>query len=667
MDPRTNYGAPYRVDHGSLKTKHRNHSHSQVYLYTFIAFCGFTNPVEAEATPRSDWITLLYSFISHLQAEDRPCRRVVATFMNALMRRLGYATTRPSELKQLNIRREIDQIIVVADVTKQEAAMATELVRMIPPQNKSYCTTGRLIKLTELVLPAIIRSKRMTAAIGILDLTIKERAALARQYKWERWVLHAIACIQKQYDKSGYWRITRKYAESEFWDRHPLLKTFILTGRILHREQPPAEDIQVITVDILPSVSRRRRLAAMKGRRNVDRAERALDRETSRLLLWLYKLKSSEGFAVEAPLQQVIRGKAREELTLRIFYCFCARLCGIFNRFSKLRGHKEDTHKKQCPTDGLLGTVYNWKEAGVFAPAVDPCHKIDYTEVMLMLSDLALQQPDLYREEPEHLPMIPIFDINEQHIQQLSSVARTPRERLYISTSKTTGLRIQAVSDMRISHIWDPNLNAARESTIVIEKGSKERRICFSAETQSAIADYMNEHRQVSQDQHVFTHGPVCPKFIIDGILRSLCRRAGIQPFNHHRWRKFLCTSLVTKGVPIDVVAKWIGHGGSVTTHNSYLSEFEIQHKVQHLMQQCNNEVHPTDIQDTTSGITGNEKMWDKLEDMVVQRDMLRDEINHLRLKMMQLEDQAGCDTSKRQTNGTTSSSSISDKEKLFW
>lgn len=141
---------------------------------------------------------------------------------------------------------------------------------------------------------------------------------------------------------------------------------------------------------------------------------------------------------------------------------------------------------------------------------------------------------------------------------------------------------------------------------MVEEKGTKYRTIFYPSEVQSAISDFIrSENLQYANCQNRFlftgvyiTSRATAAKHIVDSMIRSLCltqdvpvfferleTRAGIvPPFRHHRWREYVCTTLVSRNVPIDIVAKWIGHASSSTTQNHYLSTYAIEQRVQEAM-----------------------------------------------------------------------------------
>ena len=146
------------------------------------------------------------------------------------------------------------------------------------------------------------------------------------------------------------------------------------------------------------------------------------------------------------------------------------------------------------------------------------------------------------------------------------------------------------MSSLQIRHVWDSGLQEAKSNAIVEEKNSKWRNVFFTSEVRTSITDYVLQHNlHLNQHQNVslFTGVQqltrlVARKHIIDSLLKSLCRKAGIfPPIAHHKWREYVCTTLVSRNVPIDVVAKWIGHANSSTTQNHYLSSFAIEKRVQ--------------------------------------------------------------------------------------
>lgn len=59
----------------------------------------------------------------------------------------------------------------------------------------------------------------------------------------------------------------------------------------------------------------------------------------------------------------------------------------------------------------------------------------------------------------------------------------------------------------------------------------------------------------------------VCPHNAIEYHFHGACRRLGLPSFHaHHSWRHYFATETLNAGVPVDVVAAWLGHkdGGAL-------------------------------------------------------------------------------------------------------
>lgn len=107
----------------------------------------------------------------------------------------------------------------------------------------------------------------------------------------------------------------------------------------------------------------------------------------------------------------------------------------------------------------------------------------------------------------------------------------------------------------------------AREGT-VIGKGGKERRFYFSEVCAEYLRQYLNSRTDNNIALFVGVKAPYkrITKEGIEYIVKSLGKKAGVNNVHPHRFRRTLATDLVRKGVPIQDVAKILGHSDLRTT-----------------------------------------------------------------------------------------------------
>lgn len=126
-------------------------------------------------------------------------------------------------------------------------------------------------------------------------------------------------------------------------------------------------------------------------------------------------------------------------------------------------------------------------------------------------------------------------------------------------------------SGLRVSEVISLNRNSidfiTREAT-VIGKGGKERKFYLSPICSEYIVRYLRTRMDNNEALFVSTKAPNTrlTKEGVELIVKTIGRRAGVDNVHPHRFRRTLATDLVRKGVPIQDVAKILGHSDLRTT-----------------------------------------------------------------------------------------------------
>lgn len=134
----------------------------------------------------------------------------------------------------------------------------------------------------------------------------------------------------------------------------------------------------------------------------------------------------------------------------------------------------------------------------------------------------------------------------------------------------STGARISEVAGIRISQIKG-------DTAIVLGKGNKERTVYFNARAQLAIENYLKVRTDnfdwlfpggkidigkktvILEDRHTTSGG-------LESIVKSIGKRAGVENVHPHRFRRTAATFALRRGMPIEQVAKMLGHEQISTT-----------------------------------------------------------------------------------------------------
>lgn len=135
-----------------------------------------------------------------------------------------------------------------------------------------------------------------------------------------------------------------------------------------------------------------------------------------------------------------------------------------------------------------------------------------------------------------------------------------------------TGVRVSELCSLDIS-----SLDFQNRSGIVLGKGNKERYIYFSPRTEVRLNDYLKtrEDAKTRTDVPLFASLKKPYKRMnksgIENILRHLGKMSGVYRLHPHLVRATFATNLSKKGVPIEVIAKLLGHANLNTIHRYVL------------------------------------------------------------------------------------------------
>lgn len=140
-----------------------------------------------------------------------------------------------------------------------------------------------------------------------------------------------------------------------------------------------------------------------------------------------------------------------------------------------------------------------------------------------------------------------------------------------------TGVRVSELCSLNVCDIDFQNKRG-----IVLGKGNKERYIYFSPRTEVRLKDYLATRDDVKfrADVPLFAsldmHHDRMNKSGIEYILKVLGKKSGVYRLHPHLVRATFATNLSKKGVPINVIAKLLGHANLNTIHRYVLVSDEF-------------------------------------------------------------------------------------------
>lgn len=152
---------------------------------------------------------------------------------------------------------------------------------------------------------------------------------------------------------------------------------------------------------------------------------------------------------------------------------------------------------------------------------------------------------------------------NEIEIDRIRNVAsKNPRDIALVDFLLSTGCRVSEVCDANIEDI-----SFDKKKLRVIGKGSKKRIVYLTDVAACSIKAYLT-HRKDDNDAlfvNAKTHKRLTPRGA-QVILSNIGKEAHVEDVHPHRFRHACCTRLLGRGMPIQDVARILGHSNVNTT-----------------------------------------------------------------------------------------------------
>lgn len=134
------------------------------------------------------------------------------------------------------------------------------------------------------------------------------------------------------------------------------------------------------------------------------------------------------------------------------------------------------------------------------------------------------------------------------------------RARAMIMFMLDTGVRVSELCNLKVGDI-----DMEHRKGVVLGKGNKERWIYFSEKTMVRLKKYLADRRGGNGPESPLFCSLVRPfghmhKSGVELLLKNIGKGCGVMRLHPHLLRATFATNLSKKGVPIDVIAKLLGH-----------------------------------------------------------------------------------------------------------
>lgn len=150
---------------------------------------------------------------------------------------------------------------------------------------------------------------------------------------------------------------------------------------------------------------------------------------------------------------------------------------------------------------------------------------------------------------------------SETDMAKMDSGCKTIRDKALIQFMASTGCRISEITGLN----WE-SINFAERECIVHGKGNKERTVYMSAVASMYLQQYLNSRKDSNPALFLNHHGNRIAPGGVRMMLNELAACVGVEHVHPHKFRRTLATELARRGMPIQEIAKILGHESIETT-----------------------------------------------------------------------------------------------------
>lgn len=161
----------------------------------------------------------------------------------------------------------------------------------------------------------------------------------------------------------------------------------------------------------------------------------------------------------------------------------------------------------------------------------------------------------------------------ENDIENMRRSCKTIRDRALIETLRSTGCRISEVMGMTIEQVDLNNMQC-----LVHGKGNKERIVYLDAVASMCIRNYLAIREDNEQWMFMGQKGKLTQSGVRQ-MLKKLEEASGVEHIHPHKFRRTLATELARRGMPIQGIARILGHEKIDTTMRYIvLNDDDVKH-----------------------------------------------------------------------------------------
>lgn len=174
---------------------------------------------------------------------------------------------------------------------------------------------------------------------------------------------------------------------------------------------------------------------------------------------------------------------------------------------------------------------------------------------------------------PIRCPKVVKLPYSDVEIEKLKEVCYSPRDKALVCFLLSTGCRIGEVIQLNRDDVDYQGMQCK-----VLGKGNKERVVYIDNITRMNMMRY---ERSRSDTSNALFAGKGSDRMTAGGIrktLKTLEEKSGVENVHPHRFRRTLATNLINRGMPIQEVARILGHDRLDTTMKYiYINDMSVK------------------------------------------------------------------------------------------
>lgn len=160
-------------------------------------------------------------------------------------------------------------------------------------------------------------------------------------------------------------------------------------------------------------------------------------------------------------------------------------------------------------------------------------------------------------------------------MEKLHRSCKCKRDRAIIAFLESTGCRVSELTGLDRESVDLDGLEC-----VVHGKGNKERRVYLDGVTGMLIRAYLAERRDKCDALFVNRYGERLTQDGVRDVLNRVADAAGVEHCHPHKFRRTLATNMARHGMPVQEVARILGHDKLDTTMQYVmLDDEDIKHR----------------------------------------------------------------------------------------